>query len=174
MTKEREDKCDGVDSLTCRMASLAYDLRCPPNGNGTIQIWHLCRNFKDFYQCFADSMRGAEAEWDSYKNPDGTAGWRFRVFDALGDNYGSQYESPPSLTVDFPAGFRVNDVTVTDNNTRIKYKLVRVENQNPIGIDSHWYQSGFDDGSQEMATYLKFAAEEHIDTLRRGKRTPIK
>ena len=161
MTEERKDQCDGVDRITCRMASMAYDVRPERDDQnnivgGRVELWPLLHWFKDFGKSFGLGM--AEADWLCYKRPDGDKGWKFRVY-YVSNSY---EENIPDLTVDFPAGFDVHDVAVTDNNTGKLYKLVPVKGQVADVIDNHWYQSGFETGQQEMANHLKFSAEDHM------------
>ena len=161
MTEERKDQCDGVDKITCRMTSMAYDIEQYKDDQGEIigglvHLWPLCRWFKNFHKSFELGM--AEADWQCYKRPNGDTGWKFRVFYEPTDFH----EETPSLTVDFPHPFDVHDVTVTDDNTRKMYKLVPVNGQVADGIDNHWYQSGFETGQREMANYLHSRATEHM------------
>ena len=157
---ENADKCDGVDRLTCRMTSMAYEVQPEKDDQGEtvgglVHLWPLCHWFKNFHKAF--ELGYAEADWLCYKRPNGDKGWKFRVFyEAM------TMDETPSLTVDFPHPFDVYDVTVTDDNTGKMYKLVPVMGQVADGIDNHWYQSGFETGQQEMANHLKFSAEDHM------------
>ena len=154
-----KDTCKNIER--CRMEDLTYWLQPEIDDQGEIvggriELWPLFRWFKDFHHAFA--LGWAEAEWLCYKRPDGVKGWKFRVFYVSND----YQEDIPSLTVDFPSGFDVHDVTVTDDNTGKMYKLVPVNGQVADGIDNHWYKSGFETGQREMANYLHSRATEHM------------
>jgi hypothetical protein len=153
------DKCKKLDLCHKESASFHVHQTHDKDDNvtgGWVDLWPILNRFERFHDAFEIGM--AEAVWRSYQTEDGR-GWKFSVF-TVGERYGDGEN--PQLTVDFPWGFDVHDVTVTDDNTGKMYKLVPVNGQVADGIDNHWYQSGFETGQREMANYLHSRATEHM------------